>query len=320
MFGRERVVGLKDRVETQIQTFDDILSEIHDLVGLRIILDFPCDINKADAFIRDNFCQLRELVVFSSDRHVGKHWETWFGAYQTRNYRVGSKTEEHASLAEKFLGVMFEIQLTTIAEGLYNKFAHDLLYKGAVGDLTREEEMVVDLSHGLSLCYRLCVMYMKDKLESAANPGTMEEATTNKVSESAVVHQITTNSNRFLENLTKGVNGKSYRLQDFQKETSAKDPLDQCLSISDLHQWLRNLENAVTESRQVMQQLVSVNESHLRLAEEGRDLQKRTCRFRETCSRRFFPRKKKTATNCFALSEAVMMQPTNGTKIAWKTE
>ncbi|KFA80114.1 hypothetical protein S40288_04664 [Stachybotrys chartarum IBT 40288] len=242
--------------QTQTQTFDDILSEIHDLVGLRIILDFPCDINKADAFIQDNFCQLREPVVFSHDRDVGKHWKTWFGAYQTRNYRVSLKAEEHASLAGEFFGVMFEIQLTTIAEGLYNKFAHDLLYKGAAGDLTREEEMVVDLSHGLSLCYGLCVMYMKDKLESATNSGTREEAPTTQVSESAIVHQITTNGNRFLDDLTKS------------------DPLDQCLSISDFSQWLRNLENTIPESHQAMKQLVSVSASHLRLAEEGRDLTK----------------------------------------------
>jgi hypothetical protein len=260
--------------QTKIQSFDDILSEIHDLVGLRIILDFPCDINKADAFIRDNFCQLRDPVVFSSNRDVGKYWKTWFGAYQTRNYRVSLKAEEHASLAGKFLGVMFEIQLTTIAEGLYNKFAHDLLYKGAAGDLTREEEMVVDLSHGLSLCYGLCVMYMKEKLESATNPGAMEEAPTAQVSESAIVHQITTNGNRFLEDLTKSVNGKSYRLQDLQKESSPEDPLDRCLSLSDLNQWLRNLDNTISESHQAMQQLGSVSELHLRLAEEGRDLTK----------------------------------------------
>ncbi|KEY74727.1 hypothetical protein S7711_05474 [Stachybotrys chartarum IBT 7711] len=266
---------LKDhQPQTQTQTFDDIGSEIHDLVGLRIILDFPCDINKVDAFIQDNFCQLREPVVFSHDRDVGKHWKTWFGAYQTRNYRVSLKVEEHASLAGEFLGVMFEIQLTTIAEGLYNKFAHDLLYKGAAGDLTREEEMVVDLSHGLSLCYGLCIMYMKDKLDSATNPGTTEEAPTNQVSESAIVHQITTNGNRFLKDLTRSVNGKSYRLQDLQKESSPEDPLDRCLSLSDLNQWLRNLDNTISESHQAMQQLGSVSESHLRLAEEGRDLTK----------------------------------------------
>ncbi|KFA54499.1 hypothetical protein S40293_10062 [Stachybotrys chartarum IBT 40293] len=260
--------------QTQLQSFDDILSEIHDLIGLRIILDFPCDIDKADAFIQGAFCQLREAVVFSSDRDVGKHWKTWFGAYQTRNYRVSLKAEEHASLAREFLGVMFEIQLTTIAEGLYNKFAHDLLYKGASGDLTREEEMVVDMSHGLSLCYGLCVMYMKEKLESAANPGTMKEAPTTQASESAVVSKITTSGNRFLRDLTKSVNGKSYRIQDFQKEPSSKNPLDECLSISDLNQWLGKPENAILESQQAMQQLVSVSGSHLRVSEEGRDFTK----------------------------------------------
>ncbi|KAK4125434.1 hypothetical protein N657DRAFT_631741 [Parathielavia appendiculata] len=46
---------------------------------------------------------------------------------------------------------MFEVQVTTIAESQYNKLAHAILYKGSSGPQTRQDEIVVDLSHGTSL-------------------------------------------------------------------------------------------------------------------------------------------------------------------------
>ncbi|KAK0749759.1 hypothetical protein B0T18DRAFT_487591 [Schizothecium vesticola] len=152
---------------SQQQLFENlsaIFDEIHDLVGLRIILEFPDDMHRAIAFIKKNFIEKREPTVFLADRDVGQSWKKpWFGAYQTRNYRLSLKDEKCQTLAQ-FSGVLFEIQLTTIAEDLYNKLAHPILYKGCSEPLTRQDEMVVDLSHGLSLCYALCLMYMKDKL------------------------------------------------------------------------------------------------------------------------------------------------------------
>ena len=100
---------------------------------------------------------------------------------------------------------MFEIQLTTLAESLYNKFAHDLLYKGYAGHLTREDEMVIDLSHGLSLCYGLCVMYMKDRLELACNADGAKRGGDALVpeSEAKIAHEVVENGERFFNTLTR---------------------------------------------------------------------------------------------------------------------
>jgi len=48
-----------------------IFDEIHDLVGLRIILEFPDDIYRAITFIKQNFIKKRKLVVFLANRKVG---------------------------------------------------------------------------------------------------------------------------------------------------------------------------------------------------------------------------------------------------------
>jgi hypothetical protein len=53
---------------------------------------------------------------------------------------------------------------------LYNKLAHPLLYKQQAGDISRRDEMVIDLSHGLSLCYSICLLYAQDKLGNIEQP------------------------------------------------------------------------------------------------------------------------------------------------------
>jgi len=72
----DSVKALLDRREkaSQQQLFENvsaIFDEIHDLVGLRIILEFPDDMYKAIAFIEQNFIQKRKPVVFLADREVG---------------------------------------------------------------------------------------------------------------------------------------------------------------------------------------------------------------------------------------------------------
>ncbi|KAK4205814.1 hypothetical protein QBC37DRAFT_248112, partial [Rhypophila decipiens] len=140
-----------------------IFDEIHDLVGLRIVLQYPDDMQRAIDFIKGNFSEVRQPAVFRSDREVGRYWKPWFGAYQTRNYRLRLEDQKCRTLSQ-FCGVLFEIQLTTIAEDLYNRFAHTFLYKGLPETLSRQDEMVIDMAHGISLCYSLCLMYMKENL------------------------------------------------------------------------------------------------------------------------------------------------------------
>jgi hypothetical protein len=70
---------------------------------------------------------------------------------------------------------MFEIQLTTFSEYLYNDLAHPLLYKSPPGLLTLQEEMTVDLSHGLSMCLELCKLMLKKKLGTRSGEPNRKE-------------------------------------------------------------------------------------------------------------------------------------------------
>ncbi|KAJ8128503.1 hypothetical protein O1611_g5132 [Lasiodiplodia mahajangana] len=164
-----RETDLWEQRQQYFRGLEDIFHEMHDLAGLRIVLAYPDDIERGQNLIERMFQLEKPLAHFLPDREVGQHWRRpWFDAYETRNYRVSLRDNETRAIGQ-YVGVMFEIQLTTLAEDLYNKLAHDLLYKPIPGSLTHQDEMVIDLSHGLSRCFGLCVRILKGKLNTRSN-------------------------------------------------------------------------------------------------------------------------------------------------------
>lgn len=127
----------------------DIFNDLHDLVGFRVVVDYPSGLDKSYHLIEERF-QVERYNSFSSNRAIGQHWKTRFGAYETRNYLLHlGRSEDIAD----YTGVLFEIQVTTMAESLYNKLAHPLLYKVSKGGLSRKDEMIIDMGHGYALFY-----------------------------------------------------------------------------------------------------------------------------------------------------------------------
>ncbi|CAH0042151.1 unnamed protein product [Clonostachys rhizophaga] len=146
---------------------DEILEDLHDLVGIRITVDFLSDTKLADAFVKKFFQPTKGPNVFDRDRPVGKQWNALFGAYESTNHHVIVRPEV-PNISHKFDNVTFEIQVTCLAESLYNKLAHPLLYKENYGSISRKDEMVIDLSHGVALCFSICHLLMQDKLDDGA--------------------------------------------------------------------------------------------------------------------------------------------------------
>ncbi|KAH7023582.1 hypothetical protein EDB80DRAFT_598857 [Ilyonectria destructans] len=162
-----REKNLTEKENKQYKSLADVIDDIHDLAGIRIVVDFQSDIENVSSFIQTTFQQLKSPNDFSPDRKVSEIWQPLFGAYRTCNYRVGVEPGTSGRLSQ-YCGVMFEIQLTDIAESLYNRFAHSLLYKKSSGRLRRQDEIVIDMTHGISLLYSLCLVYMQDRLEGSA--------------------------------------------------------------------------------------------------------------------------------------------------------
>ncbi|KXX83370.1 Kinesin light chain [Madurella mycetomatis] len=238
---------LWEQQQKRFESLADIFRELHDLVGLRIVLDFPDDMEKVIRFVQETFREEKTPAVFSPEREVGQSWTSWFGAYQTRNHRVSLKSGISGTLS-RFCGVMFEVQLTTVAENLYNRLAHPLLYKHSFGPLTRQDEMVADMSHGIAICYTLCLMYMKDKLEKRSEVLDMDGlAATTDGPGSGLVHEIEKSGARFYQGLRRSARfDTSISLPPQPRPT----PPEGCSSIDDLKEWLSTkLEEVLNETR-----------------------------------------------------------------------
>ncbi|KAK3316770.1 hypothetical protein B0H66DRAFT_626242 [Apodospora peruviana] len=227
---REKVLP---KHQKQFENFSEIFNAIHDLVGVRIILEYPDDIQKAIRFIEETFQKETDPVVFQFDRNVGQHWKTWFGAYQTLNYRLRLKNDKSETLSQ-FRGVLFEIQLTTIAEHLYNKFAHPLLYKGFAETLSRQDEM--------------------EKLGKDSD----------KIQDKDILLAETTS---FHQNLTRGTSFDTFANPE-GLATAVDIPPEAYKSAADLREWIDGkINNILTEVRSTSQTIREAVLSKLPVAE-----------------------------------------------------
>ncbi|OBS20414.1 hypothetical protein FPOA_06784 [Fusarium poae] len=142
---------------------DEIFDDLHDLAGFRIVVDYPSGIGIAKAFITKNF-QLDSTNVFKADREISDAWKPTFGSFQSENHHVLLHPDAKHPLSP-FCGILFEIQVLSLAESLYNRLAHPLLYKRSSGELPVKDQKMIDVTHGLSLCYWICLSCMEDRLE-----------------------------------------------------------------------------------------------------------------------------------------------------------
>lgn len=173
---KRRQRGLIESGGSGFNSYQDIFHEMHDLSGLRIVLTNSEDRARAQQLIEELFDKKKPPAHFNPNREVGQLWRRpWFGAYESHNHRVQLANHNKAALGEnnQYSGITFEIQLTTFSDNLYNKLAHDLLYKADPGLVTCQEEMVIDVSHGLARCFELCMRILRPKLHRDTDTETI---------------------------------------------------------------------------------------------------------------------------------------------------
>ncbi|GKU06198.1 vegetative incompatibility protein het-e-1 [Fusarium langsethiae] len=142
---------------------DEIFDDIHDLAGFRVVVDYPSGIETVNAFITTSF-QLRSTNIFKADRKVDDAWKPIFGSFQSQNHHVILHPDAKYPLSP-FCGILFEVQVLSLAESLYNRLAHPLLYKKSSGELSVKDQKMIDVTHGISLCYWICLSCVEDRLE-----------------------------------------------------------------------------------------------------------------------------------------------------------
>jgi ppGpp synthetase/RelA/SpoT-type nucleotidyltranferase len=147
----------------QYKAVGEIFDDLHDLAGFRIVVDYPSGIQIAKAFVTQNF-QLKSTNVFKADREVPDALEPTFPSFQNESHHVVLHPNAKHPLSP-FCDTLFEIQILSLAESLYNRLAHPLLDKKSSGQLSIKEQKMIEVAHGLSLCYWICLSCMEDRLE-----------------------------------------------------------------------------------------------------------------------------------------------------------
>ncbi|KAL8396664.1 hypothetical protein RB594_003650 [Gaeumannomyces avenae] len=188
----------------RFESLNEVLHHVHDLVGLRVVVPFRHQRIKAKEFIERTFSQQGEPTYFSPDREVGQKWKRFeFGAYETLNYRLSYRTGQYRD-------VTFEVQLTGLAEHLFNIVNHPFLYKGAYGPLTEAEEMVLDQLHGHAKGFTLSIQQLvKDRLRPHSQTQGIQQGDRDAMVAITrnLLSRIIQESDTILNHVVKGVEG-----------------------------------------------------------------------------------------------------------------
>ncbi|KAJ6263503.1 hypothetical protein Dda_2067 [Drechslerella dactyloides] len=137
------------------KTRDDILSDIVDLVGVRIALYFPGDSEEVGERINEHF----DIVDSKGFPEKGNNDTSAsdnkdpprFGGYRAKHYRVRVKDDE-MSEELKTIDPVVEIQVASVVMHAWAEVNHDLVYKAlTTGEASEDEQKLLDVANGLAL-------------------------------------------------------------------------------------------------------------------------------------------------------------------------
>ena len=121
------VVGRTKTAESVIQKierkqYEDPLSEIDDLAGVRVICLFEADLDKIESLVR---------TLFSIKRFEDKTGDLGLDrmGYQSRHCVVGLSPDYQGPRYNRLSGLRCEIQIRTILQDAWAQLSHNLVYK-----------------------------------------------------------------------------------------------------------------------------------------------------------------------------------------------
>jgi ppGpp synthetase/RelA/SpoT-type nucleotidyltranferase len=138
---------LKNRnEEKKYKSFAEIVDDIADLSGVRVSLYFPSEREIIDEIVNDIFT-VSKKKIFPDAAHTPKY-EKRFSGYWATHYRVNLKTD---SAEDRFTESLVEIQVASVLMHAWSEVEHDMVYKPFSGELSKEEQAILDEINGLVL-------------------------------------------------------------------------------------------------------------------------------------------------------------------------
>lgn len=125
-------------------SISSIKKDICDLAGVRIALYFPTERVAVDKIINEYFNVITKKVF--PDSNNTPSYKKRFSGYWANHYRVNLLDKKDY---ERYANSIIEIQVASVLMHAWSEIEHDLVYKPNSGDLSTEENEILDEINGL---------------------------------------------------------------------------------------------------------------------------------------------------------------------------
>lgn len=151
---REKLINRNK--ETNYQSFDDIINDIPDFIGMRIALYFPNDRDKIGTIIQTLF-SVEKTKTFPQEQRHNAEYARRFPGYCATHYRVFLKQPFKTSLNNPRI----EIQVASLLMHAWSEVEHDLTYKQKKGKVSYDEYEALDEINGIVLTGELSLQRLQ---------------------------------------------------------------------------------------------------------------------------------------------------------------
>ena len=156
----------KERPYHQVK---DIYRDIIDLAGVRVALYFPADRERVGTIITELFREARKARNFPKSKKTkpGKR----FVGYVATHYLVRLKVDAAQDPQNRYAQTLVEVQVASVLMHAWAEVEHDLEYKPETGDLSVDEQAILDEINGLVITGEIAL----ERLQAAIQRRTSKE-------------------------------------------------------------------------------------------------------------------------------------------------
>lgn len=229
----------KRNEEKKYKTLAEVVEDIADLAGVRVSLYFPSEREIIDEIINDVF-EVIKKKIFPDAAHTPKY-EKRFSGYWATHYRVKLNKD---SVEDRYTDSLVEIQVASVLMHAWSEVEHDMVYKPFSGDISVDEQAILDEINGLVLSGEIAL----ERLHKA-----MSERTKAK-KEISDKYELT---NFLINNLSKDYFSKN-KLGDIQVLNNYLSTMSKRISTSKINDYISNINTDIKDpiSDQILNMVV----------------------------------------------------------------
>jgi len=158
---RQSIIRRQNGRGRKYETAQEILSDMHDLAGIRIALYHPNDLEKVEDILKNRLVEVKPPQDWPDQRFgpfpyptldgLASRRQSLFPGYFSRHYRV--KLREGDVTEPAVEGKTLEVQLMTLLMHAWAKMHYELIYKPRPGipQVDENDERLLDISNGVIL-------------------------------------------------------------------------------------------------------------------------------------------------------------------------